>query len=145
VGAIVLLATIDSLWGDGTWRWAARNWPGGAYAFAVCLGAAAPLLFALFLRAMGGADRKSWKAHPARALGFTMLAVLAAAPLVPFLSLAFNAVDSGKSKHRSGPPSWVFGHYPWLWAVGIFSTLATVIVLVWLTVILTRRSDAART
>ncbi|RPE41659.1 hypothetical protein EDD90_4750 [Streptomyces sp. Ag109_O5-1] len=85
-GGIVLLALIDEYWGDNTWRWAARNWPGGAYAFAVCLGLTAPVLFAVYLRAMDGTGGRSWKARPVRALDSTALAVLAAAPLVPFLS-----------------------------------------------------------
>ncbi|MEU0966562.1 hypothetical protein ABZ357_14540 [Streptomyces sp. NPDC005917] len=142
-GGIVLVALGTMLWGDDTWRWAARNWPGGAYAFAMCLGVAAPLLVALFFRALDGVDRKAWKAHPARALGWTVLAVLAVAALLPFLSLAFNAMDSGKRKHGSVASSWVFAHYPWLWAVGIASTLASAVLVVWAAVLLVRRSDAA--
>ncbi|MFK0154925.1 hypothetical protein ACIQVL_14925 [Streptomyces sp. NPDC090499] len=141
-GGIVLMALGTMLWGDDAWRWAARTWPGGAYAFAVCLGMAAPLLAALFLRALDGMDRKAWKTHPARALGWTLLAVLAVASLLAFLSLAFDAMDSGKRKHRSVAPSWVFAHYPWLWAVGIASTLASAVLLVWLMVALSRRADA---
>ncbi|MEU2621824.1 hypothetical protein ABZ642_27395 [Streptomyces sp. NPDC007157] len=144
-GGLVLMALGTTLWGDDAWRWAARNWPGGAYAFAVCLGAAAPLLAALFLRTLDGVGRAAWKARPARALGWTVLAVLAVASLLAFLSLAFNAMNSGKRKHRSVAPSWVFTHYPWLWAVGIASTLASAVLLVWTLVILTRRADAART
>jgi hypothetical protein len=106
---------------------------------------AAPLLVALFLRALDGVGRKAWKTHPARALGWTVLAVLAAASLLAFLSLAFDAMDSGKRKHRSVGPSWVFAHYPWLWAVGIASTLASAVLLVWTLVIPTRRADAAKT
>ncbi|MER5518689.1 hypothetical protein [Streptomyces sp. NPDC002763] len=144
-GGIVLMALGTMLWGDDAWQWAARNWPGGAYAFAVCLGVAAPLLVALFLRTLDGVGRKAWKTSPALALAWTVLAVLAVASLLAFLCLAFDAMDSGKRKHRSVAPSWVFAHYPWLWAVGIASTLASAVLLVWTLVILTRRADAART
>ncbi|MGW7419751.1 hypothetical protein ACWGJB_06725 [Streptomyces sp. NPDC054813] len=144
-GVTVLLALIDMVWGDGVWRWAARNWPGGAYAFAVCLGIAAPVLFALAVWSADGAGPTSWKTRPGRAAARTALALLAAGALVPFLSLAFNAVDDGKGKHRTGPPSWVFSHYPWLWALGIASTLAAAVGVVWTLVLLIRRSDAART
>lgn len=143
-GGIVLMALVTMLWGDDAWQWAARNWPGGAYAFAVCLGMAAPLLAALFLRALDGMDRKAWRTRPARALGWTVLAVLAVAALLAFLSLAFDAMDSGKRKHRSVAPSWVFSHYPWLWAVGIASTLGSAVLMVWLLVVLGRRADAAK-
>ncbi|MEU5311124.1 hypothetical protein [Streptomyces sp. NPDC021562] len=142
-GGIVLMALGTMLWGDDAWQWAARNWPGGAYAFAVCLGMAAPLLGALLLRALEGVDRKAWGSRPALALGRTVLAVLAVASLLAFLSLAFDAMDSGKRKRRSVGPSWVFAHYPWLWAVGIASTLASAVLLVWLLVVLSRRADAA--
>ncbi|MFE3164307.1 hypothetical protein [Streptomyces sp. NPDC059224] len=33
--------------------------------------------------------------------------------------------------------------YPWLWALGIFSTLAGAVAVVWALVVLSRRSDAA--
>jgi hypothetical protein len=62
---------------------------------------------------------------------------------MPFLSLAFNAVDSRRSKHRTGPPSWAFTHYPWLWAPGIFSTPARSVAVVWALVVPSRRSNAA--
>ncbi|MGW2956978.1 hypothetical protein ACWDGI_00625 [Streptomyces sp. NPDC001220] len=141
-GGFVLMALGTMLWGDDAWRWAARDWPGGAYAFAVCLGVAAPLLVGLFLRTLDGVGRQAWKTRPARALGWTVLAVLAVALLLVFLSLAFNAMDSGRRKRGSVTPSWVFAHYPWLWAVGIASTIASAVLLVWTLVILTRRADA---
>lgn len=56
-----------------------RNWPGGAYAFTVCLGITAPTLFALALWSTKGAGPRSWKTRPGRAAARTALAVLAAA------------------------------------------------------------------
>ncbi|MGY4926333.1 hypothetical protein [Streptomyces sp. 900105755] len=144
-GVTVLLALIDMLWGDEVWQWAGRNWPGGPYAFAVCLGIAAPALLTLAVWSADGAGPTSWRTRPGRAAARTALALAAATALVPFLSLAFNAVDNGKGKHRTGTPSWVFSHYPWLWALGIASTLAGAVGVAWTLVVLHRRSEAART
>lgn len=132
----------DMLWGDDTWRWAARAWPGGAYGFAAFLGVSAPCPFALSLWSLSRVGRRSWRTHPARTAGRTLLTVLAAAPLLPFLALAFNAADNGKSRHHSGLPSWVFSNYPWLWALGLASTVGGTVLLIGLLVAVSRRKSA---
>ncbi|MFJ8791098.1 hypothetical protein [Streptomyces sp. NPDC102462] len=141
VGLIVLLAVLDRAWGDATWRWAADRWPGGAYGFAVCLGVAAPCLFAVSLWALSGTTRRSWRTGPARALARAVLAVATAAPLLPFVTLAWNATDDGEGRagSRNGPPSWAFRHCPWLWLVGLATTVVTVAALVALAVMVVRR------
>ncbi|MET9682042.1 hypothetical protein [Streptomyces coeruleorubidus] len=74
---------------------------------------------------------KSWKAHPARTLVRTGLGVTSAAALVPYVSLVFNAQDTGEwGRGRDTAPSWVFSNYPWLWAVGLLSTIVTITALV---------------
>lgn len=138
-GVAVLLALLDVFWGDDTWRWAADTWPGGAYGFAVCLGAAAPCLLALSIWSLSKAGRKSWQIHPARAAGHTLLTTLATASLFPFLSLAFNAMDSGRGRHHSGSPSWAFSHYPWLWILGLASTVGGAVLLIGVLVVVSRR------
>jgi hypothetical protein len=126
---LILFALIDTLWGDGTWKWAAESWPGGAYSFAVFLGALAPCVAMLLVRSLSCMD---WKSHKARAFGRTSLAVACGALLVPYVSLVFNSQDTGKwGRGPSTSPSWVFSNYPWLWAVGLFSTIATFTLLVW--------------
>ncbi|MDG9708057.1 hypothetical protein [Streptomyces sp. DH10] len=130
-GGIVLLAVVDMLWGDDTWQWAAEAWPGGAYAFAACLGVLAPCLVFLSVWSLSSMKWKSWKAHPARTLVRTGLGVTSAAALVPYVSLVFNAQDTGKwGRGRDTAPSWVFSTYPWLWAVGLLSTIVTITALV---------------
>jgi hypothetical protein len=125
---LILFALIDTLWGDGTWKWAAESWPGGAYSFAVFLGALAPCVATLLVRSL---SRMDWKSHRARALGRTILAVACGALLVPYVSLVFNAQDNGKwGRGPSTSPSWVFSNHPWLWAVGLLSTIATLTLLV---------------
>lgn len=48
-GLFILMATFDWLWGDDIWQWPAEARPGGAYGFAVSVGAAGPCLAALSL------------------------------------------------------------------------------------------------
>lgn len=131
-GLIVLLATLDMLYGDGVWQWAAGSWPGGAYGFAVLVGILGPCLAVLAVRSLSRMRWKTWKQHPARTLGHTALGTLSAAALFPYVILVFNAQDSGTwGKGEPTPPSWVFSHYPWLWAVGLLAGLVTLAVLVW--------------
>jgi hypothetical protein len=130
-GGVVLLAVVDMLWGDDTWQWAAEAWPGGAYVFAACLGALAPCLVLLSVWSLSSMKWKSWKAHPARTLVRTGLGITSAAALVPYVSLVFNAQDTGKwGRGRDTAPSWVFRNYPWLWAVGLLATIVTITALV---------------
>ncbi|MFF2847054.1 hypothetical protein ACFVT5_12040 [Streptomyces sp. NPDC058001] len=139
-GGIVLLALVDSLWGDDTWRWAADTWPGGAYGFALTIGAVAPCLVALSAWAVSRPGRRSWKTRSARSLGHFALAVVAAAPLLPFVVLAFNAANDGETRRGpSGTPSWAFRHYDWLWAVGLTATVIVTVLLIWVTATLGRR------
>ncbi|MEU9785413.1 hypothetical protein AB0H92_31385 [Streptomyces phaeochromogenes] len=74
---------------------------------------------------------KSWKAHKIRSFCCTLLTVVCGAALLQLVSLIFNAQDSGKwGRGRDTPPSWVFSNYPWLWAVGLVSTVATAALLI---------------
>jgi multisubunit Na+/H+ antiporter MnhB subunit len=117
-GLIVLLATLDMLWGDDTWQWAAEGWPGGAYGFAVLVGTGGPCLVVLSALGLRHMKWKSWRAHPVRTLTNTMVGALAMAALVPWASLVYNAQDTGKwGRGAASSPSWVFSNYPWLWAV----------------------------
>lgn len=128
---VVLLALLDMFWGDDTWEWSADTWPGGAYGFAVFLGALVPCVTTVFFMALGRVAWKSWKAHKIRSLGCTLLAVVCGAAMMQFVSLIFNAQDTGKwGRGRDTPPSWVFSSYPWLWAVGLVSTVATAALLI---------------
>jgi hypothetical protein len=143
-GALLVIATLDWLRGDDTWQWAAETWPGGAYAFAVCVGVIGPCLITLSLFSLSNVNLKSWKQHRTCSLTYMALGVVSTASLMPYVALVFNAQDTGKwGRGRSTPPSWVFGHYPWLWAVGLLSTVATVGLLIWFFIARSRRRDPA--
>lgn len=130
-GVLVGLVLLDHFWGDDTYRWAARHWPGGAYAFAACVGVAGPGFAALACYCLATARWKSWKQHKARTLIRTLLGLVSAVALFPYVVLVFNAQNTGKwGRGPSTRPSWVFSHYPWLWAVGLLASLATVAVLI---------------
>ncbi|GAA1433589.1 hypothetical protein GCM10009601_56440 [Streptomyces thermospinosisporus] len=130
-GLMVLMATLDMLYGDDVWQWAAESWPGGAYGFAVLVGILGPCLAVLAVYSLSRMHWKTWKQHRARTLTHTALGTASTAALLPYVILVFNAQDSGKwGKGEPTPPSWVFSRYPWLWAVGLLSSLATLALLI---------------
>ncbi|CAM5270801.1 hypothetical protein GCM10010266_49560 [Streptomyces griseomycini] len=145
-GLMVLAATLDWLWGDDAWQWAAASWPGGAYAFAVCIGVIGPCLAALSVFSLSHMGWKSWRKHPARTLTHTAVGVASTVALMPLGSLITNAQNSGGwARSRTSSPTWVFSHYPWLWAVGLASTVVSAILLIRVVVAyhrLRRRSPA---
>ncbi|MFE7031538.1 hypothetical protein ACFU9Y_14610 [Streptomyces sp. NPDC057621] len=129
----VLLALSSGYWGDDTWKWAADEWPGGTYGFAVFMGALVPCVLVLFGKAISPLNRQFWKAHIARSIGRTLLAFACGAVMLQLVSLIFVAQDTGKwGRGVSSPPSWTFRTQPWLWAVGLVATVATA--ALWITV-----------
>lgn len=143
-GLFVLLATVDWLWGDDTWQWASEAWPGGAYGFAVWVGVCGPLVAALSVLCLSRMNWKSWREHTARTVANTVVGSASTTALVPYISLVFNAQDSGKLRQSAvTSPSWVFSNYPWLWAVGLLSTMATITALIWVLVVNNRRRRRA--
>jgi hypothetical protein len=139
-GVGVALVTVNMLWGDDTWQWAAESWPGGAYGFAAAVGACGPCLVLLLIISLSHMDRESWRTHTARTLAHTVLSVTSATALVPYVCLIFNSQDNGKwGRGRGTSPSWVYAHYPWLWAVGLLSTVATITALIRIFIALHRR------
>lgn len=139
IGAFVLLATLDWLWGNETWQWAAEARPGGAYGFAGFLGVVGPCLTALAVFCLCRTQWKSWRQHPWRTLVSAGACIASTAALLPFVVLALNAQYSGRRRGRDGTPSWVFSNYPWLWAVGLLSTLAAIVLSIWIAVVHYRR------
>lgn len=143
-GVFALLALANMFWGDETWEWSADTWPGGAYGFAVFLGALVPCVATGFVMALSRTDWKSWKSHKVRTFGFTLSAVVCGAAMLQLVSLIFNAQDTGKwGRGRDTPPSWVFSNYPWLWAVGLLSTVVTATLLIALSVARHKRTSPA--
>ncbi|MFE7955323.1 hypothetical protein [Streptomyces sp. NPDC057413] len=130
-GVLVVWALLDHVWGDDAYRWASHHWPGGAYAFAACVGLAGPGLTVLACYCLATMRWKSWKQHPARTLTRTTCGLLSTTALVPYVVLVFNAQDTGAwGRGSSTRPSWVFSHYPWLWAVGLLASATTTVLLV---------------
>ncbi|MFE1798314.1 hypothetical protein ACFW9L_19430 [Streptomyces sp. NPDC059517] len=133
VALLVLFAFMSDYWGDDTWKWAADEWPGGAYGFAVFMGALVPCVLMLFIKALSPLNRKFWKAHTARSIGRTLLAFVCGAAMLQLISLIFVAQDTGNwGRGPSGPASWTFRTQPWLWAVGFVATVVTA--ALWITV-----------
>jgi hypothetical protein len=144
-GVGVALVAVNLLWGDDAWQWAAESWPGGAYGFAAVVGACGPCLVLLLIISLSHMDRESWRTHTVRTLAHAVLSVTSATALVPYVCLIFNSQDNGKwGRGRGTSPSWVYAHYPWLWAVGLLSTVATVTALVWTFITLNRRRGLGR-
>ncbi|MFG3254336.1 hypothetical protein [Streptomyces sp. NPDC048172] len=144
---IVLLALTDMWWGEDTWRWAADSWPGGAYSFAAFLGALLPCAVALFGLALArggrGGWKKSWRERPVRPLLGGLGAAGSAVVLFGLTVLIFDAQDNGRSRRGSdGPPSWVYAHFPWLWALGLAVTLVVGAVLIAVAVAVGSKRDS---
>ncbi|SBT88577.1 hypothetical protein GA0115233_100399 [Streptomyces sp. DI166] len=129
MSALIGLFLLDRFWGDDTWQWAAGSWPGGAYGFAGFLGFLGPSLLVVFGACAYGLGKKSLRRRPVRTAALTLTLAVSVAALVPYVVLVLNALDSGKlGKGEDTEPSWVSAHYPWLWALGLLSTLLTVTV-----------------
>ncbi|MCM1970697.1 hypothetical protein [Streptomyces sp. G1] len=127
-GGIVLLGVFGYFWGDASWQWAARSWPGGAYGFAIALGLLIPCLLALCLLCLGKAEWRSWRQHLVRTLAMTALSIVSAAAFALGLLVASITIDDGRGRYgHETEPSWAFVTYPWLWAVGLLSSLVTVV------------------
>ncbi|MEV2197928.1 hypothetical protein AB0I02_44175 [Streptomyces phaeochromogenes] len=144
LAVFAFLVLSDMFWGDDTWEWSADTWPGGPYGFAVFLGALVPCVATVFFMALDRAAWKSWKAHKIRSLGCTLLAVVCGAAMLQLVSLIYNAQNTGKwGRGADSAPSWVFSNYPWLWAVGLVSTIAVTALLITLAAARQKRTASA--
>ncbi|WP_326721317.1 hypothetical protein OHT59_19635 [Streptomyces sp. NBC_00243] len=65
--------------------------------------------------------------------------------MLQLVALIFSAQDTGKwGRGTSTSPGWVFSNYPWLWAVGFASTIATAALLICFYVADSRRRGRTR-
>ena len=140
VAVCLLIGLLGRAWGDDVWQWADRNWPGGAYVFAVCLGIAGPCLGGAAMVQLLLAHRASQKVRSGSGVGRAVLGAAFAVAFAAFLSLAWDAVFNDSYEQQTGPPSWVFSHLPWLWAVGTGASATTVAVAI----LIARCTAAAR-
>lgn len=141
-GCLILLAflvvaaafgmTADE-WGPELWGRTAPASPGGGYGFAAVIGAVLPLGLAAVIATL---SRMKWKVSPLRSLGWV------AASLPGLAACAFCALvvfAAKRPKHRRdwdsgcygrGDPCWVHVEYPWVWAVGLLSTVLVAAALI---------------
>ncbi|MFE2532865.1 hypothetical protein [Streptomyces sp. NPDC059371] len=125
--ALTIMTLGTELWGS-----AAPAWPGGGYGFAAVVGAAGPLGLAAVIATLG---RTRWKTNPLRSLGWVLASLPGVAASFVWVVVAFAGF---RPKHRRdwnsgcysrGKPCWVHVEYPWVWAVGLLSTVLATAVL----------------
>jgi hypothetical protein len=130
---IAPLVVIDQVWGREIWSDLAPDWPGGAYVFAACVGVLVPVAFGLFVTPLVFLN---WKEHPLRSLALLAGALpgLALGWLVAAVIFAYTRPkrrgDWDAACYSRGGPCWAHQEYPYLWAVGLLSTLAVVALLI---------------
>ena len=143
VALIMPLVLFDMYWGHELWGGFAPAWPGGAYAFAGTVGSLVPLVFLAWVAPLA---RMNWKRSKARSLAWAIASLpgLAAGYLVAGVIGATirpkRRRDWDSDCYSEGGPCWVHVHYPWLWVIGLVSTLAAAALLITLLVRLSRRA-----
>ncbi|MGW7257000.1 hypothetical protein [Streptomyces sp. NPDC054834] len=130
---VVPMVMADHSWGDRVWGEVAPGWPGGAYVFAVTVGAVVPLALAAVIAPL---SRMKWKAGKVRSLLWTAAALpgFAACWLLSFVILKTTRPkrrwDWDDECYSRGNACWVHEQYPWIWAVGLLATLVTAALLI---------------
>ncbi|MFE4701984.1 hypothetical protein ACFRIC_33445 [Streptomyces sp. NPDC056738] len=143
LAVIVPFAMAAEAWGPDLWGAAAPASPGGGYGFAAVVGAVLPLGLGALI---GPLSRMKWKERPLSSLGWAVaslpgLAACSFCALVVFTTTRPRyRRDWDSGCYSRGNPCWVHVEYPWVWAVGL---LSTVLVAVGLIVVLGKRSDSS--
>ncbi|MFD5229949.1 hypothetical protein ACFWJ5_15715 [Streptomyces qaidamensis] len=140
---LIPLVAFDRYWGHDLWGDFAPAWPGGAYAFAGTVNALVPLVFLAWVAPL---TRMNWKKSKPRSLAW-------AAASLPGLAVGYLVAgvigttvrpkrrrDWDYDCYSQGGACWVHVHYPWLWVVGLISTLAAAALLIALFVKLSRKA-----
>ncbi|MEU6176390.1 hypothetical protein [Streptomyces coeruleorubidus] len=147
-GGFLLLTPLyffDMYWGHDLWSDFAPSWPGGAYAFAATVGALVPLVLLAWAWPL---TRMNWKKSKPRSLAWAVASLpgLAAGYLPAGVIMATvrpkRRRDWDHDCYSEGGSCWVHVHYPWLWAVGLFATLAAAALLITVLVKYSGRSSA---
>ncbi|OUD00640.1 hypothetical protein [Streptomyces swartbergensis] len=148
-GFVVLLMPLvlfDMYWGHDLWGDFAPAWPGGAYAFAVTVGALVPLVFLVWVWPL---TRMNWKKSKPRSLAWAAASLPGLAAGYVVAGVIGTTVRPKRRRdwdydcYREGGPCWVHVHYPWLWAVGLVATLAAAALLITVLVKYSGRSSAS--
>ncbi|WP_033309094.1 hypothetical protein RFN58_24850 [Streptomyces iakyrus] len=147
-GFVVLLMPLvlfKTYWGHELWGDLAPAWPGGAYAFTGTVGALVPLVFLAWVAPLFRMNW-DWKKSKPRSLAWAAASLpgLAAgyliAGVISSTARPKRRRDWDADCYSQGGPCWVHVHYPWLWVVGLVSTLAAAALLITLLVKLSRRA-----
>ncbi|MFF2366465.1 hypothetical protein ACFVU0_27735 [Streptomyces sp. NPDC058122] len=140
-GCLILLAALAAsaafgmtaeAWGQELWGRAAPASPGGGYGFAAAVGAVLPFGLAALIAPL---SRMKWKERPLRSLGWAVaslpgLAACCFCALVVFTtSRPKYHRDWNPGCYSRGNPCWVHVEYPWVWALGLLSTVLATAVL----------------
>ncbi|MFF0140060.1 hypothetical protein ACFYRN_26835 [Streptomyces sp. NPDC005227] len=119
-------ALLGMTWGHVLWGRVAPAVPGGGYGFAALVGALAPIGCAVVAMTL---SRMKWRTSALRSLGWAVASLPGVAGCLLWASVVFA---SFRPKHRSdwrgachsrGEACWVHVEYPWVWAVGLLSTV----------------------
>lgn len=143
---LVPMVMMMSAYGRDIWGDLAPAWPGGGYAFAATVGALVPVALGSVIAAL---TRMNWSESKARSLGWVAAALPGLAACWVF---GIVIGSTTRPKHRRdwdagcyarGGGCWVHTHYPFVWAVGLVTTLAVGALLVALLVkLLKNKADS---
>ncbi|MCT7352115.1 hypothetical protein N4P33_07995 [Streptomyces sp. 15-116A] len=134
-GVLLLpLVFFEMHWAHTVWGSVAPAWPGGAYAFAASVGALAPLVLVAFAAPL---YRMNWKKSRVRSLAWAVASLPGLAGCYLVTGFIFSATFRPKRRsdwdadcYREGGTCWVHEEYPFLWAVGLATTLAVIVLLI---------------
>ncbi|MFF7723347.1 hypothetical protein ACFZDB_28880 [Streptomyces luteogriseus] len=143
VALIMPLVLFDMYWGHELWGDFAPAWPGGAYAFTGVAGALVPVVFFAWVAPL---TRMDWKTSKARSLAWVAASLPGLGACYLVAGVIATTVRPKRRRdwdgdcYSEGGPCWVHVHYPWLWVVGLVSTLVAAALLITLLVRLGRRA-----
>ncbi|MEU4166009.1 hypothetical protein AB0F46_03865 [Streptomyces sp. NPDC026665] len=141
-GCLILLAVVAAVaafgmtaraWQQELWGRTAPAWPGGGYAFAAAVGALLPFGIAALIAPL---SRMKWKERPLRSLGWAVAALPGLAASSVCAMVVFTTTrpkyrrDWDSGCYSRGNPCWVHVEYPWVWAVGLLSTVLVAAALI---------------
>ncbi|WP_327409198.1 hypothetical protein OG458_19160 [Streptomyces sp. NBC_01281] len=146
--ALIGLALTVMTWGPRLWGRVAPSVPGGGYGFAAVVGTLLPIGIAVLGMTL---SRMRWRTRALRSLGWLVASLPGAAACLVWTVVV---LASFRPKHRRdwdgscyerGEACWVHVEYPWVWAVGVLSTVlvSAAVIIVAFRVMDTREKPAA--
>lgn len=130
---IVPVVMVEMTWAEEIWGDTADHWPGRGYGMAATVGALVPFAFAAFVAPL---TRMNWGRSKVRSLAWAaaalpgLLTCLALGGLITGVLRPKRRRDWDSVCYSEGHPCWVHVEYPWLWLVGLLTTLAVSALLI---------------